>query len=237
MALCIAALGFGCMPSGIGLVAVDLGAGSAGDGADTFAVDVELEAVIAGSNRDDLPGVDHADMDPLRGDHDGAALRYAPLHDDWTGCRRWARGGSSGSAEPVPVTGRDRAWHCAKERAVVADDSHLSAIHPQCDALSGQVEADIDLVSAQTSKSHAVNSPIDLDSRSCPARRRRGPGRARTVSCQPGQLDETRPRGQRLEPDAINEHMEGFLIHPDGDLPSRQSGTEPDLLAADPQVP
>jgi hypothetical protein len=48
--------------------------GGAGDYAHGLAIDVELEAVIADSDCDDLAGVDHADVDALGGDHDGAAL-------------------------------------------------------------------------------------------------------------------------------------------------------------------
>jgi hypothetical protein len=33
----------------------------------------ETEAVVVGSHGDDLPGVDHAEVDPLSGDHDLAA--------------------------------------------------------------------------------------------------------------------------------------------------------------------
>jgi hypothetical protein len=72
----MAGSGFG----GVGLVPVDLAAGSSRDRAGTFAVNIEPEAVVAGSDRDDLPGVDHADLDLLPGDHDGAALRHTPLH-------------------------------------------------------------------------------------------------------------------------------------------------------------
>jgi hypothetical protein len=215
---------------------VDLAAGGAGDYARGLAVDVELEGVVADRDRNDLAGVDHADVDALGGDHDGAALGHAPLHDDWP--RRGGRVcGSPGSAEPVPVVSGNRAWQCAKERAGVADDRHLRAVQPQRDALSGQVEADVDLAATEASKPDAVDSPFDLDSRSCPARQRRRPGWSGAVGCQPGEFDEGQPGRQCLEPCAISEDVQGCLIRPDGDRLSGQGGAEPDLLAADPQVP
>jgi hypothetical protein len=83
---------------------VDLAAGGAGNYAHGLAVDVELEGVVADRDRDDLAGVDHADVDALGGDHDGAALGHAPLHDDWARLRRaglrlaWLRGAGAGSS-------------------------------------------------------------------------------------------------------------------------------------------
>lgn len=44
----------------VGLVAVDLAAGGASHGDGGFAVDGDLEAVVAGGDGDDLAGVDHA---------------------------------------------------------------------------------------------------------------------------------------------------------------------------------
>lgn len=52
---------------------------------------------------------DHADLDVLGGDQDGAALGHPPLHGYRTG--GWCREArcQAGSAEPVPIGGRDRA--------------------------------------------------------------------------------------------------------------------------------
>jgi hypothetical protein len=47
----------------------------------TVAVDIQPEAVVAGGHGDDLAGVDHADLDPLGGDHDLPALRHPPLNN------------------------------------------------------------------------------------------------------------------------------------------------------------
>lgn len=40
----------------------------------------------------------------------------------------------AGSSEPVPVLRRDGAGQSAQQRAVVADDGHLGAVHPEGDA-------------------------------------------------------------------------------------------------------
>lgn len=53
---------------------MDLAAGRPGHDRDDFAVDLEFEAVVAGGDCHDLPGVDHADVDLLGGHHDGATL-------------------------------------------------------------------------------------------------------------------------------------------------------------------
>src|SRR5215470_3591907 len=45
----------------------------------------------------------------------------------------------------MPFASRDRAGQDALQGAVLADNRHLGAFHPQGDALSGQVEADVDL--------------------------------------------------------------------------------------------
>jgi hypothetical protein len=37
------------------------------------------------------------------------------------------------------------AGQAAQERTVVADDGHLSAVHPQVDALSGEFVSDVEL--------------------------------------------------------------------------------------------
>jgi hypothetical protein len=42
------------------------------------------------------------------------------------------------------------ARHGAQEEAVVADDGHLGAVHPQRDPLPGQLEADVHLIARQT---------------------------------------------------------------------------------------
>jgi hypothetical protein len=43
--------------------------------------------VIGDGHGHDYSGVDHTDVDALGGDHDGAALRYAPLDYDRSGQR------------------------------------------------------------------------------------------------------------------------------------------------------
>jgi len=75
----------------------------AGDDSDGVAVDVEPEAVVVGGVGDDFAGVDHADLDPLGGDHDLPALGYPALHYD--GPRWWRRAGCcpSGAAQQLPV--------------------------------------------------------------------------------------------------------------------------------------
>jgi hypothetical protein len=65
---------------------------------------------------------DHADLDALGGDQDGAALGHPPLRGYRTG--GWCReaGCQAGSAEPVPIGGRDRAGRV----------EHGSFLHVQC---------------------------------------------------------------------------------------------------------
>src|SRR5215472_18554284 len=126
----------------IGLVSVDLGG--------RLAVEADLEAVIARGDGDDLARVDQANMDLLGSDHDAAAGGHAPLDRD----RAWGRwrdeGGPSRASKPMPFASRDRAGQDALQGAVVADNRHLGAFHPQADALSGKVEADVDLRAGQT---------------------------------------------------------------------------------------
>jgi hypothetical protein len=64
---------------------MDLAAGSPGHDADALAIDVYLEAAVAGSDSYDLAGVDHAYLDALGSHHDGAAPGYAPLNNDRIG--------------------------------------------------------------------------------------------------------------------------------------------------------
>jgi hypothetical protein len=56
-------------------------------------------------------------------------------------------------------------------------------------------------------------------------------------SGQAGQFDRTQPGGQGLEPGAAQQDMQDGFVSPGGDLAACQGGAEPDLLAADLQVP
>jgi hypothetical protein len=153
------------------------------------------------------------------------------------GWRRCVGSGPAGSAQPVPLAGRDGAGHGAQQFAVVADDGHLGAVHPQCDALPGEVVADVELPARQADKAGAVDHALDLDGGAGPGPQRRRPGRPGAVSGQAGPFDWTQPGGQGLEPGAAQQDMQDGFVSPDGDLAACQGGAEPDLLAADLQVP
>jgi hypothetical protein len=96
-------------PGGVYLTAANLAGRRARDDGDDLAVQADLEAVLACGPGDDLAGVDHADVDALGGDHDGAALGHAALHDDRPGLWRGHAGCLAGSAQPVPLSWRDGA--------------------------------------------------------------------------------------------------------------------------------
>ena len=99
----------------VGLVPVDLPVCGACCDRDCLAVDVEPETVVACGDGDDLVSVDHAGVDALGGDHDGAALRHAPLDDDRPGAGWWRAGCAAGSSQPVPVGGLDGAGQGAQQ--------------------------------------------------------------------------------------------------------------------------
>ena len=181
---------------------------------DCLAVDVEPETVVACGDGDDLVGVDHADVDALGGDHDGAALRHAPLDDDRPGAGWWRAGCAAGTAQPGPVGGLNGAGQGAKQLAVVADDGHLSAVHPQGDALSGEFVANVDLPARQADQTGAVDQALDLDGGAGSSMERRWSGRAGTVGGQAGQLDDPEPGGQGLEPDAVQQDMQDWSHRP-----------------------
>jgi hypothetical protein len=140
---------------------VALPAAGAGHSGDSLAVDVELECVVVGGDGDDLAGVDHADLDALRCHHYLAALGYSPLHcHRATGRGRNDAGGSACTSEPMPVTNEDRAGQNAQQRAIMTDDSHLSALHTQRNPLSGQLEADIELGARQADQPDGIDHPM-----------------------------------------------------------------------------
>ncbi|HET6191187.1 MAG TPA: hypothetical protein VFE59_29820 [Trebonia sp.] len=60
--------------------------------ADHLTVDDEPELVVLSGHGDVRAGVDHADVDALGGDHDGAALGDAPLDDRRSDGRCWHAG-------------------------------------------------------------------------------------------------------------------------------------------------
>ena len=155
--------------------------------------------MVAGGHGNDLAGVDHADLNLLARDHDEAALGDAPLDRDRPGWRSYHTGGPSGSSQSVPVSGRNGARHGAQQFAIVADDRHLRAVHPERDALAGEFVADIQLRAGEAGQAYAVDHPLDLDRRSVAGRQGRRPGRAATVSGETGQLGDTESGGQGLE--------------------------------------
>ena len=166
---------------------MDLAGGGAGDDADGLAVEAELELLVAGGDSDDLARVDHADVDALGGDHDGAALGNTALDDDGPGGGYRGAGCAAGSAKPVPLAGRERAGHGAQQLAVVTDDRHLGAVHPQRDALPGELAADVDLAARQadeavplTMRSTSMAEPVPAGSGDGPAGR--APSAARRAS-------------------------------------------------------
>lgn len=81
----------------------------------------------------------------------GAGHRDRPGGRDWTSC------GPLRAAQPVPLASQNRARQRAQQRPVVADERHLRAVHPQGDALPGQLEADTDLRSCQSGQPGGVH--------------------------------------------------------------------------------
>jgi hypothetical protein len=165
---------------------VNLAAGGAGHRGHGVAVDVEAESIVAGGDRDDLPGVDHADLDPLGGDHDLASLRYPALHRERPGGRGRSSCGPACAAQPVPFAWRNRARQGTQQCPVVADDRHLRAVHPQGDAFPGQLEADTDRRSCQSGQPGGVHHSLHLDRGAGRGREGGRPGRASAISGQPG---------------------------------------------------
>jgi hypothetical protein len=115
--------------------------------------------MVLGDHGDDLARVAHPDLDSLGGDHDLATLGYSPLHYDGPGWRNRDCCGSPGAAQSVPVGWLDRIWHCPEQHAVMTDHSHLGAVHPQCDPLTGQLEPHVDLSAATLSARTGAQRP------------------------------------------------------------------------------
>ena len=118
----------------------------------------------------------------------------------------------------------------------MADDGHLGAVHPQGDLLPGELVADVDLAACQaarpvalTIRSTSMAGPVPDGSGEGPAGRAPSAARRASSTAEPG--------GQRLQPGAVQQDMQDCLIDPDGDLTAGQRRAEPDLLAADLQVP
>ena len=88
---------------------MDLACGGTGNDSGGLPVDLEPEAVVLGGDGDDLARVDQADLDLLGGDHDAAAGGDPPLHRYRAGRRERGSRGLAGAAQPVPVTGGNRA--------------------------------------------------------------------------------------------------------------------------------
>ena len=99
----------------MGFESVYFTGGRARHRADHLTVDDEPELVVLSGHGDLFAGVDHTDVDPLGGDHDGAALGHAPPDDDRPGGGCWRAGCTACSAEPVPVSWRDGAGQGAQE--------------------------------------------------------------------------------------------------------------------------
>ncbi|MFZ2042654.1 MAG: hypothetical protein WAV12_01515 [Trebonia sp.] len=119
----------------------------------------------------------------------------------------------------------------------MAEDGHLGAVHPQRDALPCEVVADVELPARQADRAGSVDHALDLDCSAGPGPERRWPGWAGAVGGQARHLDDPEPGGQGLEPGAVQQDVHDCLISPDGDLAACRCGAEPDLLAADLQVP
>jgi hypothetical protein len=93
----------------------------------------------------------------------------------------------------MPLANWDGAGQDALQCAVVADNRHLGAFHPKGDALSGQVEADVDLRAGQTDEAGRVDHALDLDGGACAGREEGRPGRAGAGGGQADQLGDTKP--------------------------------------------
>jgi hypothetical protein len=117
---------------------VDFAGGGAGHDGGGVAVDYDLEVDVLADDGGGLARVDHSGVDLLPGDQERAAAGHPPLHGDRTSGLGRQGAGAAGSAQPVPVCGRDGAGQGAQQVAVVADDAHLGAVHPEGDALARQ---------------------------------------------------------------------------------------------------
>ena len=119
----------------------------------------------------------------------------------------------------------------------MADDGHLGAVHPQRDPLAGQLEPTLTWAPARPDQAGGADHPLCLYRRAVPGGEGRRPRGASTVGSEAGQLGDTQPGRQGLEPVTVQQDMQAALIDPDSDLASCQGRAEPDLLPADLQVP
>jgi hypothetical protein len=100
--------------------------------------------------------------------------------------------GAARSAQPLPVSGRHWARQGAHKLAVVADDGHLGAVHPERDALAGECVADIQLCAGEAD---AVDLPLDADTGPLPDGRGEDPaGRAPPAARRASSVIPSRPR-------------------------------------------
>jgi len=111
---------------------------------------ITWEVVVLADYGGGIACVDHPGVDLLPGDHERVTARHPPLHGDRTAGLRRQGSGPAGSRQAVAVSRRVWAGQGAQQLAVVADDSHLGAFHPQGDALASKVGAHAELRAGQT---------------------------------------------------------------------------------------
>lgn len=119
--------------------------------------------MVVGDNGEDLASVDHADV------------------DFWVATMIWPRcetrrctitgPGDAGRSVAARLAPRRR-YRCpigtghgksTQGRAVVADDGHLGAFHPQRDPLTSQLEADFDLDASEAGQAAALTMADHVD--------------------------------------------------------------------------
>jgi hypothetical protein len=125
------------------------------------------------------------------------AFVYCPAVYCYRHGHRWVlapsgalRSGDDRSAAAHPVAGAP-AQPCLPDRyrrlLVVVDDGHLAAVHPQGDALSGELVAHVQLATGQAG---SVDHPVDVDCGAGSGWQWWWPGRAGAVGGQAGKLDD-----------------------------------------------
>lgn len=89
---------------------------------------------------------------------------------------------------------------------------------------------------AQTDVPRGIHGPLHLDHVTGGRRQWRGPRGAGATRSQAAQVTAIQPGGQRLNPVAVQEHMNPVQPSPQPDGAPSQRRAEPDPLPGDPQV-
>jgi hypothetical protein len=119
---------------------------------------------VGGLDGDGAPGVDHADVDALPGDGQGAAAADPPFHP-WrvSGRLGWRTGGPS-VAEAGQLRRGERVGQAAQQNTVL-DELEQAVAEADGDPAAGEVVADRVLPSGQADGADRVDGAVHLDRR------------------------------------------------------------------------